>query len=194
VRGAGGLTNPACAHHQRFWPITKNKELCAIPKRLLEDKMGDPVSPSRVQAFYQAYARRDLATVMEFLSDDVDWKFLGPVDIFPFCGHRRGKAAVLEHFRCKPAMLSQRRMEPDELVIDGNRAASFSKITVAERSSGRIITFHCAHFVMFREDKVAAMHAIADTFGVLEQLHSVEIVVGPPLMNERLSDLVPVRS
>jgi hypothetical protein len=29
---------------------------------------------------------------------------------------------------------------------------------------------------------------------VLEQLQSVEIVVGPPLMNERLSDLVPVRS
>jgi ketosteroid isomerase-like protein len=155
--------------------------------------MSDPVSPSLVQAFYHAYARRDLAGVLGFVSDDVEWKLLGPVEIFPFCGYRRGKAAVIEHFtRRMPTLFSMRRMEPDDLVIDGNRAASFSKITAVENGSGRIIAFHCAHFVTFREGKVVSMQAVADTFGAIEQLQGLEILVGPPLVNERLCDLVAI--
>lgn len=155
--------------------------------------MGDPVSPSLVRAFYQAYASRDLAVVLEFLSDDVEWKFLGPVEIFPFCGYRRGKTAVIEHFtRRMPTLFSLRRMESDDLVIDGNRAATFSKVTAVENGSGRVVTFHCAHLITFRDDKVVSMQAIADTFGVIEQLQGVEILVGPPLVSERVCDLVMI--
>jgi ketosteroid isomerase-like protein len=159
-------------------------------KRLPEDKMGDPVSPSRVQAFYEALARRDLEAVLGFLSDDVEWKFLGPVEIFPFCGQRRGKAAVIDHFTRHSPLFSIRRTEPDELVIDGNRAASFSKLTAVEKGSGRIITYHCAHFVTFQDGLVVSLHAIADTFGMIEQLQGVEIVVGPPIVSERLCEWV----
>src|SRR5690606_37051830 len=156
-------------------------------------KMSDAVSPSLVQAFYQAYAKRDVAAVLDLLSDDVEWKFLGPVEIFPFCGHRRGKAAVIEHFaRRMPRGFSIRRTEPDDLVIDGNRAASFSKITAVEKGSDRVLTFHCAHFVTFRDGKVIEMQSIADTFGLIEQLQSVEILVGPPLVSERICDLVTI--
>lgn len=155
--------------------------------------MGDPVSPSLVQAFYQAYASHDLVAVLEFLSDDVEWKFLGPVEIFPFCGYRRGKIAVVEHFtRCMPTLFSLRRMELDDLVIDGNRAATFSKVTAVEKGSARVITFHCAHLITFRDDKVVSMQAIADTFGVIEQLQGVEVLVGPPLVSERVCDLVMI--
>ena len=153
--------------------------------------MGGSVSQSVVHAFYQAYARRDLAAVLEFLSDDVEWKLLGPVDIFPFCGSRRGKAAVIEHFtRRVPALFSVKRMEPDELVIDGNRAASFSKLTAVEKGSGRILAFHCAHFVTFEDGKVVSMQVLADTFGLIEQLQGVDIVLGPTSADERLCDLV----
>jgi ketosteroid isomerase-like protein len=152
--------------------------------------MSDPVSPSRVQAFYQAFARRDLEAVLDFLSDDVEWKFLGPVEVFPFCGDRRGKAAVIDHFTRHTPLFSIRRTEPDELVIDGNRAASFSKLTAVEKGSGRVITYHCAHFVTFREDKVVSLHAIADTFGMIEQLQGVEILIGPPMVSERVCERV----
>jgi ketosteroid isomerase-like protein len=155
--------------------------------------MGDPVSPSLVQAFYEAYAKRDLAAVADFLSDDIDWLFLGPVEIFPFCGHWRGKQAVIEHFsRRMPTLFSLRRMEPDDLVIDGQRAASFSMITAVETGSGRILKFHCAHLVTFRGGKVVSIYAVADTFGVIEQLQGVEVVIGPSAAIERLCELVPV--
>lgn len=153
--------------------------------------MGALVSQSLVQEFYQAYARRDLAQVLEFLADDVEWKFLGPVEIFPFCGHRRGKAAVIDHFtRLVPVLYSIKRFEPDDIVIDGERAASFSKITAVEKGTDRIITFHCAHFVTFRSDKVILMQSVADTFGLIDQLSGVRIENGAPRAADHIDDMV----
>jgi ketosteroid isomerase-like protein len=154
-----------------------------------------PVSRSLVQAFYQAYARRDVAAVLEFIADDIDWKFLGPVDIFPFCGHRRGKAAVIDHFsRLLPTRFAVRRLEPEELVIDGDSVASFSKITSVENGTGRVMTYHCAHFLTFRDGKVVRMQAVADTFGVLEQMSTLELVVGEPEMSQLHSGIVPAQT
>ena len=54
------------------------------------------VERSVVEAFYQAYGERDVETIVQFLDDDVTWTISGPVDILPFCGSRRGKAAVMK--------------------------------------------------------------------------------------------------
>lgn len=140
-----------------------------------------PVSLSQVQAFYQAYARRDVAAILDFVADDIDWKFLGPVQVFPFCGHRRGKKAVAEHFtRLIPTLFSVKRLEPIDMVIDGDTAASFSKITSVENGTGRVLTYHCAHFITFRDGKVVSMRAVADSFGVIEQLSNVQIRMDLP--------------
>lgn len=155
--------------------------------------MGGPVSQSLVQRFYQALARRDLAELLEFLADDVEWKFLGPVQIFPFCGARRGKTAVVEHFTLlMPVLFSIKRIEPDDIVIDGERAATFSKLTALEKGTGRVLIFHCAHFVTFHDDKVVSMQAIADTFGLIDQLSSVRIDEGALPATDEPIDRVPV--
>jgi ketosteroid isomerase-like protein len=153
--------------------------------------MGAPVSQSLVRGFFQAYAKRDLAQVLEFLADDVEWKFLGPVEIFPFCGYRRGKAAVIDHFtRLMPALFSIRRIEPDDIVIDGERAATFSKLTAVEKGTDRILIFHCAHFVSFRSDKVVSMQAVADTFGLIDQLSGFRIQNGAAPATDHANDMV----
>jgi ketosteroid isomerase-like protein len=154
--------------------------------------MGQSVSLRLVQTFYEAYARRDLAAVLEFLSDDVEWKYLGPVEVFPFCGFRRGKAAVVDHFtRHVPARFAFKRMEPEELVVDGDRAASFSKITAVENGSGRVLTYHCAHFITFRDGKVTAVQAVADTFGMIEQLQDFELSFDQPDLAEPVCHAEP---
>jgi ketosteroid isomerase-like protein len=140
-----------------------------------------PVSLSQVQAFYQAYARRDVAAVLDFVTDDVEWRVLGPVEVLPFCGHRRGKAAVAEYFTLLiPTRFSVRRLEPEDMVVDGDSAASFSKVTSVENVTGRVLTYHCAHFVDFRDGKVISIRVIADSFSVVEQLSSVQIRMDLP--------------
>lgn len=153
--------------------------------------MSEPVSRSLVEAFYAAYASRDPARILELLADDVEWRFLGPVEIFPFCGLRRGKAAAIEHFtRLVPSVFSVARFEPEETVIDGDRAATFSRLTAVHKVTGRTATYHCAHFVTFRDGKVAAVQSVADTFSVIEQLLDAEFILGAPPLEDTHGDLV----
>ena len=46
------------------------------------------------EGFYRALASRDGARIAAYLSDDVDWMSMGPVEMLSFCGPRGGKAAV----------------------------------------------------------------------------------------------------
>jgi ketosteroid isomerase-like protein len=133
--------------------------------------MGTSVPCQVVKDFYDAFASRDPLRVAAFLADDVQWHMAGPVDIFHFCGYRRGKAAVVDYLtRLVPQVFAMRRFEPTELVIDGNRAGVFSKVSAVQKNTGRVIAYHCAHFVVFRQDKVVSMQGVTDTFDVVEQL------------------------
>jgi ketosteroid isomerase-like protein len=132
--------------------------------------MGE-VSRKTVQGFYEAFASRDPLRIAPLLANDVQWHIAGPVDLFHFAGYRRGKAAVVDYFaRLVPQVLAVRRFELEELVIDGDRAALFSKVIAVQKDTGRVIAYRVAHFVVFEDDKVLSMQGITDTFDVAEQV------------------------
>lgn len=140
------------------------------------------VTCNLVEALYEAYAACDPVRIAGYLADDIEWQMDGPVAIFPFCGHRRGKAAVLDLLtRLKPAVLPTRRMDPEDIVIEGDRAAVFVKTTAVHKQTGRVVVFHCAHFFTFRGGQVAAMHCVADTFDAAEQVmgHRIDAYYKP---------------
>lgn len=133
--------------------------------------MSESVSRSTVESFFQAYAERDAIKVASLLHDDVEWVMTGPVEVFPFCGVRRGKASVLDQvFRVKRGMLNITGTAIDRIVIDGDSAAAFSRITALHESSGRVLTYHSAHFTIFRDGKLVSFEVVTDTFGIAEQV------------------------
>jgi ketosteroid isomerase-like protein len=152
-------------------PVTKNKDFAPIVDGCLETAMGEPVSRATVQAFYEALASRDPMRVAQFLADDVEWHMSGPVDLLVFCGYRRGKAAVADYIgRIVPSVLSVKRFEPEEIVIDGDTAAVINNITSVQKDTGRILTYQTALFVLFRHGKVVSVRGVADTLDMAEQL------------------------
>ena len=60
--------------------------------------MGESELETRatVDALYRAYIGHDFNRFAEMLHEDIDWVIHGPVDVFPFAGLRRGRAAVLQ--------------------------------------------------------------------------------------------------
>ena len=135
-----------------------------------------------VHAFYQALASRDPARIAPFIDDDVRWMIAGPIDVLRFCGERRGKTAVLNLFqRVVPAVLEVTAFAPEILLVDGDRAASFSRITGTLRKSGHTISYRCAHFVRFRCDKVVECRSIIDSFDAAEQVlgHPIDLSQDP---------------
>jgi ketosteroid isomerase-like protein len=133
--------------------------------------MGEPVSRAAVQAFYEAFASRDPVRLAQCVTDDVEWHMPGPVDVFVFCGYRRGKAAVVDYIgRLVPSMFSVKRFEPEEILIEGDTAAIINDITSVQKGTGRILIYQTAIFVVFRDGKVVSVKGVCDTFGMAEQV------------------------
>lgn len=78
---------------------------------------------------------------------------------------------MLELFGCLiPDMFDVKPYEQEYLLVDGNCAAAFSRLTGTQRPSGRVISYRIAHFMRFRHDKVAEFRSIIDTLDAAEQV------------------------
>lgn len=138
--------------------------------------MDNPVPRSVVEAFFKAFAARDSARVAEFLHDDVEWTISGPVDVFPFCGTHHGKATVVDLMRRQvPAVLRVFQFVPDAFLVEGNQAATLTRLGATRTSDGRVISYRVANFFRFRDKKVISNLSLLDSYDAVEQ------VLGHPL-------------
>lgn len=138
--------------------------------------MTGAVPRAVVEAYYKAYAARDAEAVAGYLDDDVQWTISGPVDLLPFCGTRRGKAAVLDLMqRLVPEVFTIFSFTPEAMLIDGDRVATLNRLAATDAADGHIISYRLAHFTRFRDGKVI------DNLSLLDSFDAVEQVLGYPL-------------
>jgi ketosteroid isomerase-like protein len=128
-----------------------------------------------VRAFCDALLSHDPKKLSEMLDDDVDWIIFGPVDLFPFFGQRRGKAAVLAMFAELDSSLTLKSCDRDSSVIESEQAASLSKLSAVHKASGRTLSLRLAQFAQFRDGKVVRLRAVFDSFDAAEQALGREI-------------------
>ena len=133
--------------------------------------MSSAVPRALVEAFYEAYAARDIDKVGEFLADDVTWTISGPVDLLRFCGTRHGKAAALDMIGRQISEVYQvLSFVPDAILVDGEWAASINRLSARLNARERTISFRLAHFLRFRDGKIVEMRAIIDSYDAVEQV------------------------
>ena len=136
-----------------------------------EPGMSYSVPRSLVEAFYKAYAARDAAMFAEFLDDDVEWTVSGPVDVLPFCGTRRGKAAVVDMMtRLVPEVFEIFSLVHDAMVIDGDRVATLNRLSARLVPDERVVSYRLAHCMRFRDGKVIENLSLIDSFDAVEQV------------------------
>jgi ketosteroid isomerase-like protein len=148
--------------------------------------MSNPVPRALVEAFYQAYAERDIKKIAAFLDDNVEWTISGPVDVLPFCGTRHGKAAVLDLIEHQvPGVFRVFSFVPDAVLIDGDKVATLNRLSARCNDDGRVISYRLAHFLRFRDGRIVENLSLIDSFDAVEQ------VLGHPLA---VRDAQPVPS
>ena len=139
---------------------------------------AQPVSRKTVQAFYEAYAKRDQARLADLIDDDVVWTITGPVDLMDFCGTRHGKAAALDLFGPQiPGNFKITGFKPEAILVDGDRASMIGRLSGLRRVDGRRISYQLAHFIRFRDNKIVEFRSLIDSFDAAEQLlgHSIDL-------------------
>jgi ketosteroid isomerase-like protein len=110
--------------------------------------------------------RGDLAALID---DDVDWAIYGPIDMFPFLGARRGKAAVLEVVSQIADNVKVHRFDRESIMLGVDSAASMIRYSLTAIDINKPISLRLAHFAQFRAGRLLNIRVLVDTFDLVEQ-------------------------
>lgn len=122
--------------------------------------MGEP--SAIVQTLYAAFGRGDVAAVLELLSDDIDWRFIGDRQA-GYAGRVRGKAAVAEWFARVARADDIQAFEPREFLAGADHVTVLGWERTIARASGREFESDWVHVFGLRNSKVCRFVGTLDS-------------------------------
>ena len=133
------------------------------------------------RAFHSAINERQQQDLEPLIDEDVEWAVFGPIDMFPFLGARRGKAAVLEVCRQISDNVQVRRFDRESIMLGVDSAASMIRYSLTAHDSDKPISLRLAHFAQFKAGRLRSIRVLIDTFDLVEQ------ALGQPIHLPRLA-------
>src|SRR5471032_579802 len=121
------------------------------------------------RAIHHAINDRQHEDLETLIDDDVDWAIYGPIDMFPFLGARRGKAAVLEVIRQIADNIRVRRFDRESIMLGVDSASSMIRYSLTALDSDKPISLRLAHFAQFKAGRLLSIRVLVDTFDLVEQ-------------------------
>src|ERR1700730_11264280 len=121
------------------------------------------------RALHRAINERRNDEIEDLIDEDVDWAIYGPIDMFPFLGARRGKAAVLEVIRQIADNVRVRRFDRETIMLGVDSASSMLRYSLTALDSDKPISLRIAHFAQFKAGKLSRIRILVDTFDLVEQ-------------------------
>ena len=133
------------------------------------------------RALHRAINERHFADIEPLLDEEFDWAIYGPIDLFPFFGARRGKAAVLEVIRQIAENVRVRRFDREQIMLGQDSASSMLRFSLTTLDSNKPISLRAAHFAQFKDGRLTSLRVLLDTFDLVEQ------AVGYPIHLPRMA-------
>ena len=121
------------------------------------------------RALHRAINERQSDDLETLIDEDVDWAIYGPIDMFPFFGARRGKAAVLEVIKQIADNVRVHRFDRESIMLGVDSASSMMRFSLTALDSNKPISVRLAHFAQFRADRLISMRVLLDSFDLVEQ-------------------------
>src|SRR3954465_7440347 len=119
------------------------------------------------RALHRAINDRQAEDLEALIDDDVDWAVYGPIDMFPFLGARRGRAAVLEVIRQIADNVRVHRFDRETIMLGVDSAASMLRYSLTALDSNKPISLRIAHFAQFRADRLLSLRILVDSFDLV---------------------------
>ena len=123
-----------------------------------------------VQALYEAFGRGDLPTILDALTDDVDWASNVESTEVPWWGVRHGKQEVTDFFVQLAGATELEEFTPLEMIGDGDVVLTVVQYRVKSRSTGRVASMLLHHYWKFRDGKVAYYRGAEDSLLTLRTI------------------------
>src|ERR1700754_4613815 len=108
------------------------------------------------RALHSAINERQSQDLEPLIDEDVDWAIYGPIDMFPFLGARRGRAAVLDVVRRIAENVRLHRFDPETIMLGADSASSMLRYSLTALDSNKPISLRIAHFAQFRDGRLSS--------------------------------------
>jgi ketosteroid isomerase-like protein len=118
-----------------------------------------------VKEVYGAFARGDIAGILDRLTEDVAWNMPGEPGI-PFAGKRRGTAAVAEFFQVLNETDEVLAFEPREFFANGAKVVVLGHYRARARATGRTVDNEWVHVFTVQHGKLASWTEFCDTAAI----------------------------
>ena len=133
------------------------------------------------RALLRAINERQFEDIAELIDDEVEWAIFGPIDMFPFLGARRGKAAVLDVIQQIAENFRVHRFDRETVLLGVDSAASMLRFSFTSLESNKPVVLRLAHFAQFKAGRLSRLRVLLDTFDLVEQ------ALGRPIHLPRIS-------
>ena len=124
--------------------------------------MNEQENVALVKRLYEAFARGDIKSILEHLTDDVKWSNPGPSTV-PYSGERTGPAQVREFFDRLVGTQENVNLTIEQYVAQGDMVATLGRYSGKVKATGRPFDSLVGHFFTIRDGKVARWTGLGDT-------------------------------
>jgi ketosteroid isomerase-like protein len=125
-----------------------------------------------VQAIYQAFGSGDLQTILDNVTDDVDWASEPDSTIAPWHGVRHGKTELPSFFTALADTVEVLEFTPQAFTSSDTDVMAVVRFALEAKSSGKSTTMDLHHWWRFRDGKVCFYRGTEDTAATAEVLTS----------------------
>lgn len=104
-----------------------------------------------------------LSDAFEFLSPDIDWTIVGPSDVIPYAGHRKGHAGVGDYFAAHSKSEDVLAFEPREFFVQDDTVIGLGHYRARVKATGGEFEFDWVHVFTFDGGRISKFCEYTDT-------------------------------
>jgi ketosteroid isomerase-like protein len=126
---------------------------------------------------YASYTRGDIGPTLDAMADDIIFEYVGPTDIFPFCGERRGKVQMLEALSAVAAEFDIVSIEVKRVLVDDQGYVVILAAQFRNKTTGIIMAVELVDVAKIEGGLVVELREYWDVEGVTQQLMGKKLVL-----------------
>jgi uncharacterized protein len=116
-----------------------------------------------VKDAYLAYQDRNIPALLRCLTDDVRWFEIGPADLIPTAGKRKGREQVGEFFATLDRKEDVQSFRPQHFVAQDDRVVVLGELKSRVRVNGAEINSPWVHVFTVSDGKISEFQSFYDT-------------------------------
>lgn len=120
----------------------------------------------KLQQMYAAFGRGDINSILDNVTDDVEWGVDTAATEVPWYRIHRGRGGVAEFFDALAGAVEFKKFEPTAFIPNGDEVIVTVDYDFQFRKNGKGSPMACMHRFRVRDGKVSSFRAYEDTAGI----------------------------